>query len=66
MILKTLDVLSPLHGYGFARRIEQINRDVLSVNQGTLNPVLLKLEQKAPLHPNGAPRRTTAGRSSIG
>ena len=46
MILKTLDVLGPQHGYGIARRIEQISRDVLSVNQGTLYPVLLKLEQE--------------------
>ena len=46
MILKTLDVLGPLHGYGIARRIEQISRDVLAVNQGTLYPLLLKLEQE--------------------
>lgn len=46
MILKTLDVLGPLHGYGIARRIEQISRDVLAVNQGSLYPVLLKLEQE--------------------
>ena len=46
MILKTLDVLGPLHGYGIARRIEQISRDVLAVNQGTLYPVLVKLEQE--------------------
>jgi PadR family transcriptional regulator, regulatory protein PadR len=46
MILKTLDVLGPLHGYGIARRIEQISRDVLALNQGTLYPVLLKLEQE--------------------
>lgn len=46
MVLKTLDVLGPLHGYGIARRIEQISRDVLAVNQGTLYPVLLKLEQE--------------------
>jgi transcriptional regulator len=46
MILKTLDVLEPLHGYGIARRIEQISGDVLNVNQGTLYPVLLKLEQE--------------------
>jgi len=44
MVLKTLDVLGPLHGYGIARRIEQISGDILSVNQGTLYPVLLKLE----------------------
>ena len=46
MVLKTLDVLGPLHGYGIARRIEQISGDLLSVNQGTLYPVLLKMEQE--------------------
>ena len=46
MVLKTLDVLGPLHGYGIARRVEQISGDLLSVNQGTLYPVLLKLEQE--------------------
>ena len=46
MVLKTLDVLGPLHGYGVARRIEQISGDLLSVNQGTLYPVLLRLEQE--------------------
>ncbi|HTF71753.1 MAG TPA: PadR family transcriptional regulator [Edaphobacter sp.] len=46
MVLKTLDVLGPLHGYGVARRIEQISGDLLTVNQGTLYPVLLKLEQE--------------------
>lgn len=46
MILKTLEVLGPLHGYGLARRIEQISGDLLAVNQGTLYPVLLKLEHE--------------------
>jgi PadR family transcriptional regulator PadR len=46
MVLKTLDVLAPLHGYGIARRIGQISGDLLAVNQGTLYPVLLKLEQE--------------------
>lgn len=46
MVLKTLDVLGRLHGYGIARRIEQISGDLLAVNQGTLYPVLLKLEQE--------------------
>jgi PadR family transcriptional regulator, regulatory protein PadR len=46
MVLKTLDVLGPLHGYNIARRIEQISGDLLAVNQGTLYPVLLKLEQE--------------------
>ncbi|HVB37243.1 MAG TPA: PadR family transcriptional regulator, partial [Vicinamibacterales bacterium] len=41
-----LEVLGPLHGYGIARRIEQISGDLLAVNQGTLYPVLLKLEQE--------------------
>ena len=46
MVLKTLDILGTLHGYGLARRIEQISGDLLAVNQGTLYPVLLKLEQE--------------------
>jgi transcriptional regulator len=46
MVLKTVDVLGPLHGYAIARRIEQISGDLLSVNQGTLYPVLLRLEQE--------------------
>ena len=46
MILKTLEVLGSLHGYGIARRIEQISGDLLAVNQGTLYPVLLRLEQE--------------------
>ncbi len=46
MVLKTLDVLGPRHGYGIARRIEQISGDLLAVNQGTLYPLLLKLENE--------------------
>src|ERR1700682_1302127 len=46
MVLKTLQTLGPLHGYGIARRIEQISGDLLSVNYGTLYPALLKLEQE--------------------
>jgi PadR family transcriptional regulator PadR len=46
MVLKTLDVIGPQHGYGVARRIEQISGDLLAVNQGTLYPLLLKLEQE--------------------
>lgn len=49
MVLKTLHVLGPLHGFGIARRIEQISGDLLAVNQGTLYPVLLKLEQEGAL-----------------
>jgi PadR family transcriptional regulator PadR len=46
MVLKTLDTLGPLHGYGIARRIEQISGELLAVNYGTLYPALLKLEQQ--------------------
>jgi PadR family transcriptional regulator, regulatory protein PadR len=46
MVLKTLDVLGPQHGYDIARRIEQISGDILALNQGTLYPLLLKLEHE--------------------
>jgi PadR family transcriptional regulator, regulatory protein PadR len=46
MVLKTLQTLGPLHGYGIARRIEQTSGDLLAVNYGTLYPALLKLEQE--------------------
>jgi PadR family transcriptional regulator, regulatory protein PadR len=46
MVLKTLQTMGPLHGYGIARRIEQISGDLLAVNYGTLYPALLKLEQE--------------------
>jgi PadR family transcriptional regulator PadR len=52
MVLKTLDVLGPLHGYGIARRIEQISGELLSVNQGTLYPILLRLEQESAIASN--------------
>ncbi len=46
MVLKTLESMGPLHGYGVARRIEQISGDRLQLNYGTLYPALLKLEQE--------------------
>ena len=46
MALKTLETMGPLHGYGIARRIEQISGNRLSLNYGTLYPALLKLEQE--------------------
>jgi transcriptional regulator len=46
MVLKTLDVLGPQHGWGIAQRIAQISGDLLAVNQGTLYPLLLKLEHE--------------------
>jgi PadR family transcriptional regulator PadR len=45
MVLKTISTLGPLHGYGIARRIEQISGDRLQLNQGTIYPALLNLEQ---------------------
>jgi transcriptional regulator len=46
MVLKTLEVLGPLHGYGIARRIEQISGDRMLINYGTLYPALVKLQQE--------------------
>jgi PadR family transcriptional regulator PadR len=46
MVLKTLETMGPLHGYGIARRIEQVSEELLSVNQGTLYPALLRLQQR--------------------
>lgn len=47
MVLKTLETMGPMHGYGVARRIEQTSGDALALNSGTLYPALLKLEQEA-------------------
>jgi PadR family transcriptional regulator PadR len=46
LVLRTLEALGPLHGYGIARRIEQISGDLLQLNQGTLYPALLRMEQE--------------------
>jgi len=46
MVLKTLESMGPLHGYGIARRIEQVSDNSLSLNQGTIYPALLRLEQR--------------------
>ncbi len=74
MVLKTLDVLGPLHGYGIARRIEQISGD-LTVNTGTLYPLLLRLEQEGAIASERGPsennrsarfyRLTKAGRRQL-
>jgi PadR family transcriptional regulator, regulatory protein PadR len=45
LVLRTLEALGPLHGYGIARRIEQISKEMLQLNQGTLYPALLRMEQ---------------------
>ena len=75
MVLKTLDLLGPLHGLGIARRVEQISGDILAVNQGTLYPLLLKLEHEGSIVSDwGASennrrarfyRLTTAGRRQL-
>jgi len=46
IVLKTLDTLGPLHGYGIAQRVQQVSEDLLRLNQGTLYPALLRLEQR--------------------
>jgi PadR family transcriptional regulator PadR len=75
MILKTLDVLGPQHGYGIARRIEQISGEQLALNQGTLYPLLLRLEQEGVIASEWGPsennrrarfyRLTRAGRKQL-
>ena len=75
MVLKTLDVLGPLHGYGLARRIEQISGDRLTLNTGTLYPLLLKLEQEGAIASERGPsennrrarfyRLTSVGRKQL-
>jgi transcriptional regulator len=46
MVLKTLDTLGAMHGYGIAQRIQQVSENLLQLNQGTLYPALLRLEQR--------------------
>ncbi|HEX3527855.1 MAG TPA: PadR family transcriptional regulator [Thermoanaerobaculia bacterium] len=46
LVLKTLDSMGPLHGFGIAQRIEQVSEELLQLNQGTLYPALLRLEQR--------------------
>jgi|SRR3954454_3088287 PadR family transcriptional regulator, regulatory protein PadR len=46
IVLKTLDAMGPLHGYGIAMRIQQVSEDLMKLNQGTLYPALLRLEQR--------------------
>jgi len=75
MVLRTLEVLGTQHGYGLAKRIEQISGDALSVNQGTLYPLLLKLEHEGAIASDWGPsennrrarfyRVTAAGRRQL-
>ena len=64
MVLKTLDAMGPMHGYGIARRIEQMSEDALQVNQGTIYLCLIRLVQKGWIKASGGPLRITARRSS--
>ena len=66
MVLKTLDVLGPLHGYGLARRIEQISGDRLTLNTGTLYPLLLRLEQEGAIASERGPPENKRIRASTG
>jgi PadR family transcriptional regulator PadR len=50
LVLKTLETMGPLHGWGIARRLEQVSEDLLYLNQGTLYPALLRLEQRGWIH----------------
>ncbi len=51
IVLKTLDAMGPQHGYGIAQRIQQVSEDLLKLNQGTLYPALLRLEQRGWISP---------------
>ena len=64
MVLKTLEVMRPLHGYGIARRVEQTSGDRLTLNDGTLYPALLKLEQGGYIASDWALSETIAKRST--
>ena len=64
MVLKTLAAMGPQHGYGIARRIEQAANGALALNQGTIYPALLRLEQKGWISATGGRARTIAGRGS--
>ncbi len=50
LVLKTLDTMGPMHGYSIARRIQQVSEDVLQLNQGTLYPALIRLQNRGWIH----------------
>ena len=64
MVLKTLESMGSQHGYGIAQRLQQVSEDLLRLNQGTLYPALLRLEQRGWISSKWAPRTTTAGPGS--
>jgi transcriptional regulator len=71
MVLRTLETMGPQHGFGLAKRIQQISQDVLDLNQGTLYPALLRLEQRGWVRSEWGNRRakfyelTRAGRRQV-
>jgi PadR family transcriptional regulator PadR len=66
MVLKTLDVMGSQHGFGIARRVELISGEQLALNQGTLYPLLLRLEQEGAIGWSGGLQRTIGGRAFTG
>ena len=65
MVLKTLDAMGPMHGYGIARRIEQLSENVLQMNEGTVYTSLLRLQQRGGITARwGVSERTIAKQSS--
>src|SRR6185295_16211452 len=64
MVLRTLDTLGPMHGWGIAQRLEQVSDEVLRVNQGSLYPALLRLEQRRLIRSKMGLSDKTAGRGS--
>ena len=65
MILKTLQALGSQHGFGIARRIEQISEQALKLNEGTVYTALLRLQQQAWIRSSGGSQTTAAGRGFI-
>ena len=66
MVLKTLDVLGPQHGFGIARRVEQISGEQLALNQATSYPLLLRLEQEGVIGSDWGHQRTIGGPAFAG
>jgi len=65
LVLKTLETIGPMHGWGISRRIQQVSGNALQLTQGTICPALMRWNSAAGLRPNGAYRTRIAGRGSI-
>ncbi len=64
MIMKTLDAMGPLHGFGLARQIERVSQNLLELNQGSVYPALQRLPQQGWIAPSGARPNRIVGPSS--